>query len=164
MSQTAHDVLAETIAWEDFVKIALGDADNQPNPRPLIHHLSRWSTAFQVIYDGAPVEADFPEPVRFFFQVLASVKKGRGRPRCDQRKLLAARNAWETEVFRTSYKTRKDTIAFLGRKEGVSSCFGFDKASMKNDRPSALAIEKIADETGKSENYILDILFPRRHK
>jgi len=54
--------------WAGLVAEALAVP---PRPSPLYGALQKWSLLFHVVEGGAPVEADYPEAVRFFFQRLA---------------------------------------------------------------------------------------------
>lgn len=119
--------------------------------------LIQWADSFERDHSRRPKKEDIP---RGLIRLLP--KPGRkGRPRCDTQKMRKAARAWEAEVMRQSYEARRDGIA-IGRLAGFTKCFGFDQANLQSDRPSALALAKLAEETGKSENYLLDILFPER--
>lgn len=189
------DRIEATTDWPALVALALGEP---PNPDRLLAALNSWAGAFRIAEGGNPLEADYPDPVRQFFQrlILADypptlwdwliafkIKHGRpawlkeipkrlrgmipkskrGRPRWDTRRFRIARRAWEVAVFRESYELRRDTIKSFGKCGNVSSCFGFNKVSMRGDTPSNLAIEKLHLETGLSVSR-LDQMGIRRRK
>jgi len=60
--------IEEATDWAGLVADALAVP---PRPSPLYGALQKWSLLFHVVEGGAPVEADYPEAVRFFFQRLA---------------------------------------------------------------------------------------------
>lgn len=53
--------------WPALVALALS---NPPNPSRLLAALNNWATAFRFAERGEPLEADYPSPVRQFFQRL----------------------------------------------------------------------------------------------
>lgn len=152
------------IDWRELVDLALGGAGVDPAPELLHASLQAWLRLFEAAYGGDPKLVDFPRPVIGFFETLGKVKKKPGRPRCDQQRLLKARNAWEACVYKTSYQMRKSTIKIFGRQGGTQKCFGFDKKTMKSETPSALAIAKTADEMGLSDDCMRTLLHPSKRK
>lgn len=150
--------------WQELVDMALGVPGVDPAPDRLHARLQTWLRLFESAYGGAPKMVDFPGPVRGFFESIGKVKKKRGRPRCDQQQLLKARNAWEARSSKTSYEMMLPIIKLFGRQDGTSNCFGFDKETMNRESPSSLAIAKIADEMGVSEDYMRTLLFPSKRK
>ena len=121
--------------------------------------LIAWADSFESKHGRRPREEDLPK------EMLALLPKpGRkGRPRSDTQRMLKVARAWESEIFRSSYEVRREGIS-TGREAGFNSCFGFSQVDMRGDRPSELALEKLSDETGKSPEYLRDVLFPRRNK
>lgn len=120
-----------------------------------------WVDEFEKKHNRKASVSDLPVAMR---KLLPTSDKPKGRPRCDTQLMRNAAKAWEKESLMASYETRRETISHLGKTGAVETCFGFDQVSMAGDRPSTLALEKLAEESGKSENYLLDLLFPRRKK
>lgn len=87
----------------------------------------------------------------------------RGRPRLDTDRFRKARRAWEILVFRDSYETRRDIMAFMRARPEVSSCFGLPQASLISDSPSNLAIDLLSQEAKVSVSR-LDQMGVRRRK
>jgi len=121
--------------------------------------LIQWADSFERNHSRRPSKEDIP---RDLIRFLPKPNR-KGRPRCDTQRMQKAARAWSAEILRQSYEARRNGIA-IGKLAGFTNCFGFDQNSLQGDRPSALALEKLAEETGKSENYLLDILFPDRKK
>lgn len=118
-----------------------------------------WVFRFEADKGRKPRREELPANLR---EMLP--KSGRGRPRCDTQKVRNAARAWQAQILRESYELRRETIAALGKSGAVNTCFGFNRESIAQDRPSALAYEKLSEETGKSVDCIKDLIFPRRKK
>jgi hypothetical protein len=70
MGKAARADLAQIEAatdWQALVDAALAEP---PDPGPLYRALKQWELLFRVVEGGEPMEADRPEPVRFFIQRL----------------------------------------------------------------------------------------------
>lgn len=114
---------------------------------------TRWVDEYERKHGRPPALADLPRRIR----ALLPKEGRRGRPRCDTARLEAAARAWDGAVFRGSYETRRDIIATFGKLAGFE-CFGFSQADIQNDRPSALALEKLSGETDLSESRLADLI------
>ena len=123
--------------------------------------VKNWVDKFEQKHQRKASVSDLPVTLK---KLLPTADKPKGRPRCDTQIMRNAAKAWEKEALMASYETRRETISHLGKTGAVETCFGFDQTSMAGDRPSSLALEKLSEESGKSENYLLDLLFPRRKK
>jgi len=139
--------------WSALVALALA---SPPNPGPLRHHLDQWAVAFQVAEHGPALPADLPAPVREFFALLVSVPPRRGRPRCDQARLLAAVRAWQKVSFGKWY----EQSANLSRLAGAKTTRSQDPHCLTG--PAALARAEIEDATDLSESRIADLLGHRK--
>lgn len=62
------DRIEATTDWPALVALALG---TPPNPSRLLAALNSWAASFRFAERGEPLEADYPDPVRQFFQRLA---------------------------------------------------------------------------------------------
>lgn len=115
---------------------------------------TRWIENYERKHGRPPALDDLPRHIR----ALLPKEGGRqGRPRCDTARLEAAARAWKGAVFRGSYETRRDIIGTFGRLAGFE-CFGFSQTDIQNDRPSALALEKLSGETDLSESRLADLI------
>lgn len=68
---TARNDLAQVEAntdWPALIEEAFGDP---PRPEELFRAVTQWARTFRIAERGEPQEADYPEPVRYFFQRLA---------------------------------------------------------------------------------------------
>lgn len=113
----------------------------------------RWVDEYERKNGRPPALADLPRRIRS----LLPNDGRRGRPRCDTAKLEAAARAWKGAVFRGSYETRRDIIGTFGKLAGFE-CFGFSREDIQDDRPSALALEKLSGETDLSESRLADLI------
>lgn len=131
--------------WKRLVKKALADP---PTPAELAHKGAQWAAIFQVVHGGPPVEADYPEPLREFFRKLLSITPKRGRPRCDEQKLLAARRAWTQLAYKTMLDAQTELLAIAKENGGISKAFGWPAATIKRRKPEQLALENLSELTG----------------
>lgn len=65
---TARDELSRIESSTDWGRLAEQAIAEPPNPRPLYWALKAWAAAFRCAEHGEPLEPDYPEPVRAFFQ------------------------------------------------------------------------------------------------
>jgi hypothetical protein len=153
---TAREIVDKAVDWPALIALALGDP---PKPKPLHDALQEWAAAFDVIENGWPLPADYPEAVRRFIRRLATVTR-KGRPCRDERNLFAARKAWEEEMLRYAYQFTGSIAKMI---MGTGGTWNGDKLT-RTDKPSALARESVARRTGRKENSVDAIVNPRRRQ
>lgn len=120
--------------------------------------LWNWVKSYTTKNGRSPTFADLPEGLKV---LVPTADKPRGRPRCDTRRFIAARLAWERASLEDNYNSKHLIIETFGRLEVTTQCFGHTKADMAGDYPSSLALETLSDETGKSVDRVKDVLWPR---
>lgn len=123
--------------------------------------LIEWVDSYEKKYGRKPSEASIPKQLR---KLLPGDTQNGGRPRLDTVRWRNARAAWTQAVLKGSYEERRETIEFLGKSGVADTCFGFNRASMMEDRPSQLAMEKLQNETGLSESRLADLMGHRKKK
>lgn len=69
---TAKDELERIERTTDWPVLIEGVLSDVPNARPLVKAVNRWGQCFEIVYQGPPLEPDFPEPLRAFFRRLAA--------------------------------------------------------------------------------------------
>lgn len=123
--------------------------------------LIEWVERFESKHSRKPKLHEIPKRLRL---LIPGDRKAGGRPRIDTKRWRDAAAAWTAAVFRESYEARRDTISFFKRAGGFKSLFGFSIADVRGDRPSSLALEKLAEEAGLSRSRLADIMGHRRKK
>jgi hypothetical protein len=68
---SARDDLARFEAETDWPALVAEALNDPPQIGPLFSAFTHWARLFRPSEGGEPLEADFPEPVRYFFQRLA---------------------------------------------------------------------------------------------
>lgn len=131
--------------WKTLVAKALADP---PDPLELARKVAQWGTIFQVVHGGPPEEADYPEPLREFFRKLESVTPKRGRPRCDEQKILAARRAWTQLAYKRMLDTQIDLLTAAKKTGLFSYACGWPAVTIKRRNPRQLALENLSELTG----------------
>lgn len=137
---TAREILRKRQNWRALVQRALGSAEAPPQPGELQHYLGEWLTAFGVVHKRKPGIEEYPAVVSEFLIIIGHVKPKRGRPRCDEQRLLAARRAWDSGCYSEAYSLWHGLFRHLGWIKGSS----FD-GYIKGDQPSESALGVVAD-------------------
>lgn len=166
-----HKLVFRFLGWAWAFEAAHGVVPGKSDYPPAMNHFFKtlafahippkvhdWVNSFESKHGHLPKLEEVPEGLR---ELIPESGKPKGRPRCDTLRLRSAARAWEAELFRGSYETRREWIA-IGKEAGLSSCFGFNQEDMSSDTPSSPALVKLSEETGKSEEYLRDIIYPRK--
>lgn len=127
--------------------------------------LLEWIDAFEARKGRQPTEAEIPKRLR---SLIPGDARDGGPPRLDTKRWLDARRAWTAAVYKGSYELRRETIEQLGKSGVASNCFGFDRTTMQQERPSDLAMGKLMEETwpigGLSASRLADLMGHRKPK
>lgn len=143
---TAAEELKRRRNWGALVATATGDNARAPDPGPLIAALMSWRTAFQVVHRRAPLADDYPRPVKGFLACLAEARPRRGPRGFSDARALAVRRAWDDALLTLRYQQLRDEYAFAGRQPWAEYP-EYSRQSFCGDRPSELALDRLAQES-----------------
>lgn len=141
------------IDWQKLVDLAMQDP---PSPWELSGWLGHYSNDFSIVYGGWPLLPDYPDPVRHFFETLASVTP-KGRPCADERHLVKVRQAWTHAVFRDGYEKNLD-LAQFSKDHGIK----YNGRILTGETPSMAVIDDIAETTKYGSERVRNIIHPRK--
>jgi hypothetical protein len=119
-----------------------------------------WADEFEQMHGRRPRRQDLPAHIRDMIPVDA--KRG-GRPRSDTKRWRDIAAAWLRERYRDTYESNRDAIADA-KAMGAGRALGFSALELASDRPSGLALQKLADESGLSGSRLQDVMGYRKRK
>lgn len=142
------------LVWRFLRRVAFADIPQDPQ------EAIDWADGFEQMHGRRPRRQDLPAHIRDMIPVDA--KRG-GRPRSDTKRWRDIAAAWLCERYRDTYESNRDAIADA-KAMGASRALGFSALELASDRPSGLALQKLADESGLSGSRLQDVMGYRKRK